>query len=148
MLKFAQIVHFDQSDLAVYARVAPSGEWAVSGGFEFATDAPDAGKAQNAFEKGWLGIGSFGRATAAMVVEILPVQLGELRQNLATYLQTLHNAPSSKAALAAADQEIAFMQELCEGLEAHTVVLVHRTRSAEGIHEECRAVQPRASTVH
>ncbi len=149
MLKFARVVHFDDSDLSLYDPVAPSGEWAVSGGFAFADwQGSEDEKARNAFEKGWLGVGSFGRATAVMVAEIEPLQLGEVRSRLAGYLARDFGAPDHKAALAAADQEIAFMQELCESQDLNTVLLVHREMTEAGVHEECRAVKPRAATVH
>ncbi len=148
MPKFAQIVHFDQSDLPLYDPVAPAGEWAVSGSFAFVNGAPADEKGRNAFEKGWLGVGSFGRATAAMVTEIPPVELGVLRQKLAAYVQRAGYVETPADALALADQEITFMQDLCAGLEPGTVVLVHRTDTPEGVHEECRAVKPRKATVH
>ena len=64
-MKLARAIHFDESDTRVFASPARTGEWCVSGGFEFSdwTEGDLAGKARQAFANGWLGLETFGRVT-------------------------------------------------------------------------------------
>ena len=57
-MKLARATHFDESDMRVYASPARTGEWAISGGFEFSdwSEGDLVGKAKQAFSNGWLGV--------------------------------------------------------------------------------------------
>ena len=59
----ARAIHFDESDMNVFHKPARTGEWAISGGFEFSnwSDGDLVGKARQAFANGWLGIETFGQ---------------------------------------------------------------------------------------
>ena len=50
-MKLARAIHFDESDTRVFHSPARTGEWCISGGFEFSnwSDADLAGKAKQAF---------------------------------------------------------------------------------------------------
>jgi hypothetical protein len=54
-MKLARTLRLDVSDDNVFENPAPSGEWAISGGFEFSnwTEAELKGKARQAFSNGW-----------------------------------------------------------------------------------------------
>ena len=55
-MKLARAIHFDESDQRVFHSHAQTGEWCISGGFEFSnwSEADLDGKARQAFSKGWL----------------------------------------------------------------------------------------------
>ena len=53
-MNLARAIHFDESDLNVFHAPARTGEWCISGGFEFSnwTEADLTGKARQAFANG------------------------------------------------------------------------------------------------
>jgi hypothetical protein len=144
MLKLARTIHFDESDRNVFSRPAASGEWAVSGGFEFSnwTEADLAGKARQAFANGWLSLDGFGRATFVAVAQIEQAELDDLAERLADHFVTIYGAPDLGTALGPAREEIAYMQELCEDHEPNTLLIVNRELTEAGVRESFRAIQP------
>ncbi|MEL7261619.1 MAG: DUF6505 family protein, partial [Pseudomonadota bacterium] len=50
-MKLARAIHFDESDMNVFASPARTGEWCISGGFEFSNwgEGDLTGKARQAF---------------------------------------------------------------------------------------------------
>ena len=54
-MKLARAIHFDESDQRVFHSPARTGEWCISGGFEFSNwgEADLVGKARQAFSNGW-----------------------------------------------------------------------------------------------
>ncbi len=72
-MKFPRCIRLDPSDLNIYRLAAEPGEWAVAGGFAFAEADPGAfdnpgtfnNKDKLAFQSGWLGTESFGRAISS-----------------------------------------------------------------------------------
>lgn len=148
MLKLARTIHLDGSDENVFARPAHTGEWVVSGGFEFSnwSDADLRGQARQAFSNGWLGLSTFGRATFAAVARIEPAELETLTQELAEHLRTVYGAPTAEAAKAAAEHEIVFMRELCEDQEVNALLVVQRELTDAGVREQFRSIAaPEAS---
>lgn len=143
MRKLARTIHFDESDRNVFARPAESGEWAVSGGFEFSnwSDGELAGKARQAFANGWLGLDSFGRATFVAVAKIEPAEIDALAAALARHFTVYYGAPEGGPALAAAREEIAFMEELCEDHAPNTLLAVERALTDAGVRERFRHIQ-------
>ncbi|MBD3679429.1 MAG: hypothetical protein HUJ27_13665 [Rhodobacteraceae bacterium] len=143
-MKLARTIHFDDSDKNVFSRPAESGEWAISGGFEFSnwTEADLAGKARQAFANGWLSIDGFGRATFVAVAQIEPTEVAGLEQRLAQHFVEIYGAPSVEAALPAAREEIGYMQELCEDHAPNTLLAVQRELTEAGVKESFRAIQP------
>lgn len=144
MLKLARTIHFDDSDKNVFSRPAESGEWAISGGFEFSnwTEADLSGKARQAFANGWLSIDGFGRATFVAVAQIEPAEVAGLEQRLAQHFVEIYGAPSVEAALPAAREELAYMQELCEDHAPNTLLAIQRELTEAGVKESFRAIQP------
>ena len=57
-LFLARAIHFDESDRNVFHAPARTGEWCVSGGFEFSnwSEGDLSGKARQAFANGWMGV--------------------------------------------------------------------------------------------
>ena len=70
-MKLLRTIRLDPSDTFVFERAAEPGEWAVPGGFAFATMdvARLEGKKRAAFRSGFLGIDSLGWSTLLQVVE-------------------------------------------------------------------------------
>ena len=96
----ARAIHFDESDQRVYFNPARTGEWAISGGFEFSnwSEADLTGKARQAFANGWLGVETFGRVTFVAVTTIEPAEVEALTDALAQHFVDVYGAPSWEAA--------------------------------------------------
>ncbi|MGB5559763.1 MAG: DUF6505 family protein [Paracoccaceae bacterium] len=143
MLKLARTIHFDTSDRNVFSRPAESGEWAISGGFEFSnwTEADLAGKARQAFANGWLSLDSFGRATFVAVAKIEEAEIADLSDRLARHFITVYGAPDQEKARAIAVEEISFMQDLCADHDPNTLLVLQRELTDAGVRESFRAIQ-------
>lgn len=143
-MKLARTIHFDESDGKIFARAAESGEWAIPGGFEFSnwSDGDLTGKARQAFANGWLGMGSFGRATLVAVADATEAEVAALTDTLAGHFVALYGAPSVDAARPTAAAEIAYMAELCADHDANTLLVVSRELTEAGVKESFRAIVP------
>ena len=143
-MKLARAIHFDESDMRVYANPARTGEWCVSGGFEFSnwSDGDLAGKQRQAFANGWLGIETFGRVTFVAVTQIEEAERADLSQALAQHFVDIYGAPDLEAALPVAKDEIAHMIELCEDHAPNTLLTVARELTEAGVRESFRMIQP------
>jgi hypothetical protein len=144
MPKLARTIHFDESDRNIFARPADSGEWAISGGFEFSnwTEGDLEGKARQAFANGWLSVEGFGRATLVAVAQIEEAEMAALARRLAQHFVDLYGAPDVAAALGTAQEELRFMAELCEDHDPNTLLVVQRELSPAGVRESFRAIRP------
>lgn len=142
-MKLARTIHFDESDTNVFHYPARTGEWAISGGFEFSnwTEADLKGKNRQAFANGWLGLESFGRATFVAVTQIEPAELTELTNILARHFVDIYGAPSVEAALEVADRELEHAQELCEDHDPNTLITVSRELTQAGVREIFRTIK-------
>ncbi len=144
-MKLARAIHFDESDQRVYANPARTGEWCVSGGFEFSnwTEGDLTGKARQAFANGWFGLETSGRVTFAAVTEIAPAELETLTSLLAQHFVTFYGAPSQEEARPVAADEIAQMVELCEDHAPNTLLTVARELTPSGVREAYRVIEAR-----
>ena len=149
MMNLARAVHLDESDLNVFAWPARTGEWCLSGGFEFSDWAEGdlVGKPRQAFANGWLGLETFGRATFVAVTRIEPGELARLEDGLARHFVDRYGAPSLDAALAVAREEIAQMADLCEGHDANTLLTVARELTPAGVKESYRMIEVQAAEI-
>ncbi|PSL18707.1 DUF6505 family protein [Shimia abyssi] len=140
----ARAIHFDESDQRVFFSPARTGEWAISGGFEFSnwSDADLTGKARQAFANGWLGVETFGRVTFVAVTQIEPSEMKVLAQHLAQHFVDIYGAPSVEAALPVAEEELRQMADLCAEHEANTLLTVARELTEGGVKEQYRAIKP------
>jgi hypothetical protein len=146
-VKLLRTIRFDASDERVFEIAAPAGEWAISGAFAFACGDPGGlvGKARQAFANGFLGLGSFGRSTFAIVAEATEPERRESERLLAQHLVARYGAPDLAAALPAAEQEMGFAADLCAAVPINTVFTVRRFVDAAGeIREEFRTIKPPA----
>ena len=139
----ARAIHFDESDRNVFRVPARTGEWAVSGGFEFSNwSAADlTGKARQAFSNGWLGVETFGRVTFVAVTRIEPNEYAALAERLARHFVEVYGAPSVEAALPVARAELDQMAGLCADHAPNTVLTVLRELTEAGVREQYRFIE-------
>ena len=145
--KLARAIHLDESDMNVFFSPARTGEWAISGGFEFSNwgDADLAGKARQAFANGWLGVETFGRVTFVAVTQVEDSELHGLAKGLAEHFVQIYGAPSVEAAMGVAQEEIAHMIDLCADHEPNTLLTVERELTEAGVRERFRSIKPDAA---
>ncbi len=143
----ARAIHFDESDMNVYHSPARTGEWCISGGFEFSdfTPADLTGKTRQAFSNGWLGLETYGRVTFVAVTVIEPAEVESLTTLLAQHFVEFYGAGTIDAAMPVARQEIDHMVEMCSGLDPNTLLTVARELTEVGVGERFRIIEPQAS---
>jgi hypothetical protein len=143
-MKLARAIHFDESDQRVYHSPARTGEWCISGGFEFSnwTEGDLTGKPRQAFANGWLGLETFGRASCAAVTQIEAAEIETLTEALARHFVDLYGAPSPEAARPVAAEEIAQMIEICDDHAPNTILMVMRELTEAGVREQYRFIAP------
>lgn len=148
-MKLARTLRLDVSDENVFERPAPSGEWAISGGFEFSnwTEADLKGKARQAFTNGWYSVESGGRASFVGVSNITEAELEQLRQTLAQTFVELYGAPNVDAAYPVACEEIDQMRRMCEDFDENTLLMVSRTLTQLGVEETYRSRAPQDASL-
>lgn len=142
-MKLARAIHFDESDMNVFHSPARTGEWCISGGFEFSnwSEADLVGKARQAFTNGWLGIETFGRVSFVAVTQIEEHELALLLDGLAAHFVELYGAPSLDDARPVAEEELNQMIDLCDEHDSNTVISVTRQLSEAGVREAYRIIQ-------
>ena len=143
-MNLARAIHFDESDTNVFHSPARTGEWCISGGFEFSNwgQSDLEGKARQAFSNGWLGVETFGRVTFVAVTQVEDAEVEAITQRLAEHFVQFYGAPSVEAALGVAQAEVAHMSELCEEHAPNTLLTVARELSDTGVHEAYRIIIP------
>jgi len=143
-MKLARAIHFDESDQRVYHSPARTGEWCVSGGFEFSNwaEADLTGKSRQAFANGWFGLETGGRVTFVAVTLAEPAEIAALTDQLAQHFVTYYGAPDVAAARPVAADEIAHMGELCEDHDPNTLLTVARELTDAGVREAFRVIEP------
>ncbi|WP_299775049.1 DUF6505 family protein [uncultured Tateyamaria sp.] len=143
-MKLARAIHFDESDMNVFASPARTGEWCISGGFEFSNwgESDLTGKARQAFANGWFGLETGGRVTFVAVTQLEQAELETLTALLAQHFVTYYGAPSVEAAHPVAAEELAQMIDLCEDHDPNTLLTVARELTEAGVREAFRTIQP------
>lgn len=142
-MKLARAIHFDESDQRVYHSPARTGEWCISGGFEFSnwSEADLAGKSRQAFSNGWLGVETFGRVTFVAVTQVEEAEAAALTHMLAAHFVEIYGAPDLETALPVAQEELAQMAELCEDHAPNTLLTVIRELTEAGVRETYRVIE-------
>lgn len=142
-MNLARAIHFDESDMQVFHSPARTGEWVVSGGFEFSNwgKADLQGKARQAFSNGWLGIETFGRVTFVAVTRIEPAEFEALVDQLAQHFVSVYGAPSVQDARPVALEELTQMVDLCTEQDPNTLLTVARELSETGVNEAFRIIE-------
>jgi hypothetical protein len=143
-MKLPRTIRLDASDNFVFARAAEPGEWAVTGSFLFLDTDPASlpAKERTAFRSGFLGVGSFGWSTLAVVTEATAEDRAAAVAALAARLVSELGAPDPDTARAAAEEEIAFAESLCDH-PPQTLLALHRTAADGEVREQFRTLAPR-----
>jgi len=141
-MKLARAIHLDDSDRNVFFSPARTGEWCLSGGFEFSnwTEADLTGKARQAFSNGWLGLETFGRVTFVAVTPLAQTEFNALVDRLAQHFVDYYGAPAVEAARGVAEEELRFMADLCEAHDENTLIAVQRELTEDGVKESFRTI--------
>lgn len=144
-MKLPRAIRLDPSDTLVFRRAAEPGEWLVTGSFLFdpgAVEALDA-KGRVAFRSGFLGVGSFGWSTLAVVTEASEAEREAAVSQLAVHLVEKLGAPDLATARLAAQDEVAFSASLCDH-PPQTLLALHRSLEDGEIRERFRTLSPRS----
>ncbi len=143
-MKLPRTIRLDPSDTFIFERAAEPGEWAVSGAFMFSDDDPGKleGKARAAFRGGFLGVQSLGWSTLVQIVEASEQDRLSAIDTLAKHLVAEFGAPSIDDAVAAAKEELAFAESLCNH-PLDTLIAVHRAHAGGEIREAFRSLRPK-----
>jgi hypothetical protein len=143
-VKLIRTIRLDASDTFVFEKAAEPGEWAVSGAFVFwnRDAATMEGKARTAFRSGFLGISTLGWSTLVQIVDASDDDRSAVIDVLATQLVTNFGAPTIDDAVAAAEEEVAFVESLCTQ-PSDTLIAVHRTFEEGAVREAFRTLRPR-----
>lgn len=144
IIKLLRTIALDPSDTFVFDPAAEPGEWAVSGAFRFWDRDPSIleGKVRSAFRSGFLGVQSWGWSTLVQIVEASADDRAAVVEFLTQQLVDKLGAPDPATARQAAEEEVAFVQSLCEHPK-DTLIGVHRTAENGEIREAFRTLQPR-----
>ena len=143
-MKLLRTIRLDPSDTFIFEPAAEPGEWAVSGAFAFWHRDPAAleGKARVAFRSGFLGLESLGWSTLVQIVQADEADRAHVVDLLAQQLVRAFGAPDMAAARAAATEEAAFAESLCNQ-PPDTLIAVHRTFEDGDVRESFRTLRPR-----
>jgi hypothetical protein len=143
-VKLLRTIRLDPSDTFVFEKPAEPGEWAVSGAFVFwnAETTELQGKARSAFRSGFLGVETLGWSTLVQIVEASEADRARVVDVLAQRLVAHFGAPDMKAALIAAEEEVAFSESLC--MQPQDILVgVHRRFEDGAVRETFRTLRPR-----
>lgn len=148
-MRLARTLRFDESDARIFEVPAEPGEWAISGAFAFSnwTEEDLAGKARQEFSNGWLGLTSFGRATFVAVAEITDSEFEAATERLADHFVEGWGAPDRASALPVAEEEMRFMQAMCEDHDPNTLLVVERQLVDAGVSESFRSIRARDASL-
>ena len=143
-MKLLRTIRLDPSDTFIFERAAEPGEWAVSGAFVFADDDPEKleGKTRSAFRGGFLGVQTLGWSTLVQIVEASDDDRLAAIDLLARCLLAKFGAPSVAESVAAAEEEFAFTESLCNHPQ-DTLIAVHRAHEGGEIRETFRTLRPK-----
>lgn len=144
-MMLARAIHFDESDMNIFHSPARTGEWCISGGFEFSNwgEGDLTGKARQAFSNGWLGLETFGRVSVVAITQVEPAELDALVTGLAQHFVDIYGAPSVEEARGVAQDEVMHMVDNCDGQAPNTLLLMSRELTEAGVKESYRIVEPR-----
>jgi len=143
-MRLLRTISLDPSDTFVFEPAAEPGEWAVSGAFRFWDRDPSQleGKMRSAFRSGFLGLQSWGWSTLVQIVDVEDAERVVVVEMLAQQLIDKLGAPDMDAARGAAEDEIKFVQSLCDH-PRDTLIAVHRTFEDGEVREAFRTLRPR-----
>ena len=145
----ARAIHFDESDQRVFHNPARTGEWCISGGFEFSNwgEADLVGKARQAFSNGWMGTETFGRVSFVAVTQIEPAERAVIATLLAQHFIEIYGAPDVDTARTVALEELDQMAELCADHAPNTLLTVARELTPAGVKEAYRVIEAQEADI-
>lgn len=143
-LRLPRAIRLDPSDGFVFRQAAEPGEWLVTGSFLFDPAGLDGldPKGRAAFRSGFLGIGSFGWSTLAIVTDATEAERDAAIEQLAGQFVERLGAPDLATARRAAQEEIGFAASLCDHPD-QTLLALHRTVEKGEIRERFRTLSKR-----
>ena len=141
-MKLARAIHFDESDTRVYANSARTGEWCISGGFEFSNwgEGDLTGKARQAFSNGWLGLETFGRVTFVAVTQIEESEINPANRHLSRTFRNILRCPKYRGRPYRCIRGNSSDARLCDDHDPNTLLTVARELSEGGVHEAYRVI--------
>jgi hypothetical protein len=148
-VKLLRTIALDRSDTLVFDAAAELGDWAVSGAFRFCDRDPGklTGKDRSAFRSGFLGVQTWGWSTLVQIVPATAADRRALVELLAAQLVDRFGAPDLATAQLAAEEEIAFAEQLCTH-PVGSLIAVHRTATDGEVRESFRRLQLREGQGH
>jgi hypothetical protein len=148
-MRLARTIRFDDSDTQVFDPAAQPDEWAISGAFAFSNWTAEmlTGKPRQAFNNGWLGLETYGRATFVATAQIEQGEYDALIARLAQHFVDHYGAPDLDAAHPVAEDELRFMRDMCEDHEPNTLLVVTREMVEAGVSESFRAIKPQEASL-
>jgi Family of unknown function (DUF6505) len=148
-VKLLRIIALDTSDTFVFDVAAEPGDWAVSGAFRFCDRDPAGltGKDRSAFRSGFLGVRAWGWSTLVQIVPATAADRRDLVELLAAQLVERFGAPDLAIARLAAEEEVAFAEQLCTH-PVGSLIAVHRAATDGEVRESFRRLKLREGTGH
>ena len=143
-MKLLRTIALDPSDTFVFDAAAEPGDWAVSGAFRFYDRDPAIllGKDRAAFRGGFLGVQSWGWSTLVQIVPATEEDRRAVVELLAKQLVDKFGAPDLATARPAAEEEVAFAEQLCTH-PISSLIAVHRAVEGGEVRESFRRLQLR-----
>ena len=136
-----RILRLDDSDSEVYVPAATAGEPAVPGTFmfTFADIDPEelSGSDAEAFRRGFLGLDSLGWGTLATIADVSESERRMAMDRLVAVFLDRFGAPDESAARAQAEEEFAFVDQLCQQ-PVNTILSLERSVGPDGVEEQFR----------
>lgn len=148
-MKLIRTIALDPSDTFVFDVAAEPGDWAVSGAFRFCDRDPAGltGKDRSAFRSGFLGVRAWGWSTLVQIVPATAADRRDLVELLAAQLVERFGAPDLAIARLAAEEEVAFAEQLCTH-PVGSLIAVHRAATGGEVRESFRRLKLREGTGH
>lgn len=138
-MRLLRILRLDDSDAEIYLPAAKAGELAVPGTFMFTFADVDperlGGSEAEAFRRGFLGLDSLGWGTLVTVAEAGEAERRSVIERMTSIFIDRFGAPDQASAEAQAEEELAFVDQLCQR-PVNTILSLERSIGAEGDVEE------------
>ena len=148
-MKLLRTIALDPSDTFVFDVAAEPGDWAVSGAFRFCDRDPAGltGKDRSAFRSGFLGVRAWGWSTLVQIVPATAADRRDFVELLAAQLVERFGAPDLAIARLAAEEEVAFAEQLCTH-PVGSLIAVHRAATDGEVRESFRRLKLREGSGH
>lgn len=138
-MKFLKAVRLPEREAPLFLdeELLGDGEWVVSGGFAICD--PALGEHRRPGCRCHVSFAGLGSRRRCIVAEVVPIDAATFRDHVETLARQLvqdWGAPSEEAARAAAQEEVTYTADLCEGFALGVWITVRRTTGEGGVREE------------